>query len=207
MESWHTQFNPRQFLARVNIDNLIERNEAYNENIVNRLLSPCIFCKSSEPPGLLLNDKSYLCKKCFTEISSIQYPEKYERQRREFIKEREARRQARDAFIENCIYRKICRPILLSIWLSLALIYFGIIYIALPVALYVLYQNIKKEHRKRVNQWESLYPNPVEPHLRHFHDPLAELTARDRGILKIFNNWPGYPPFWGYLRQIVLAGC
>lgn len=44
----------------------------------------------------------------------------------------------------------------------------------------------------------------MEPQLRHFHDPKAELTPRNRLIIKIFNNWPGYPPFWRYLRKVVM---
>ncbi|MEW6388051.1 MAG: HNH endonuclease [Thermodesulfobacteriota bacterium] len=204
VESWHGQFNPKQFLARVNIDQFIEHNKAYNEARVDLLGKPCILCRSTKGPGLLLNDRSYLCKTCFAEISCIQYPEKYERLRREYFKEREARRQARDAFIQNCTYRKLTGVIGMSVWSSLILIYFGIIFAAVPVALFFIYRAIQKEHQKRLNEWESMFPNPVEPQLRHFHDPLAELTPRDRAILKVFNNWPGYPPFWGYLRQVVI---
>ncbi|MDI6853639.1 MAG: HNH endonuclease signature motif containing protein [Deltaproteobacteria bacterium] len=204
MESWHAKFSPKHFLAKVNIDKFIEHNEAYNENKVDRLENPCILCRGYESPGLLLNDKSYLCKKCFTEISSIQYPEKYERQKREFIKEREARHQAREAFIQSCPYRKIYGPIGILVWVSLALLYLNILFIAAPVTLFLIYKAAKKEHGKRLQQWESLYPKPVGPELRHFHDPLAILTSRDKAILKVFNNWPGYPPFWNYLRLVVM---
>jgi hypothetical protein len=59
--------------------------------------------------------------------------------------------------------------------------------------------------RKQKEEWEKVFPEPSSPTLRHFHDPHARLTDKDRRILKIFNNWPGYPPFWNYLREVVLS--
>lgn len=100
VEPWHTKFNPKFFLARVNIDRLINRNVAYNANRVEKVTNPCILCNEIQGPGLLLNDNSYICKKCFTAVSSIKYPEKYERLRREYIRAQEARRQAREAFVK-----------------------------------------------------------------------------------------------------------
>ena len=68
---WHAVFNPQKFLARIDINKLIEHNEAYNENKVDRLTTPCILCSGLSTPGLLLNDKSYLCKECFSLTSTI----------------------------------------------------------------------------------------------------------------------------------------
>jgi hypothetical protein len=95
IETWHQQFSPNQFLSRVNIDRLIEHNEAYNENRVERLGKPCILCGGSQGPGLLLNDKSYLCKSCFGDASKVKYPEKYERLHRQYLRDRGAWNQAR----------------------------------------------------------------------------------------------------------------
>ena len=205
VESWHSQFNPKHFLARVNIDRLIEHNEAYNENRVEKISRPCILCAGTHGPGLLLNDKSYLCKSCFTEVSSIKYPEKYERLRRQYIKDREARCQARDAFIQCSLYRRISSICGIAGLASLLFIFFSKNVIIISVGLFLLYFATQKKHKSRLAEWESTYTHPVEPQLRHFHDPLAELTNRDRAILKVFNNWPGYPPFWEFLRQFVMA--
>jgi len=205
VEAWHTQFNPKKFLSRVNIDRFIEHNEAYNESRVDRLGRPCILCNGTQGPGLLLNDKSYLCKSCFADVSVVKYPEKYEKLRRKYFTDREARSQAREAFVQNCIYRKISSLLGTVGWISLVLLYFNIAYIILPIALFLIYQVAQKKHKRKLSEWDSAYPHPVEPKLRHFHDPRAELTRRDRIILKVFNNWPGYPPFWGYLRDVVMS--
>ncbi len=71
-------------------------------------------------------------------------------------------------------------------------------------------QNSKNEQQltewcSRRDEWVKLNPEPAEPELRHFHDPLVVLTERDKAVLKIFNHWPGYPPFWKYLRALVIA--
>jgi len=204
-ERWHAQFNPKHFLARVNIDRLIEHNEAHSKSRIDRLSKPCILCGSIQGPGLLLNDKSCLCKACFAELSTITYPEKYERLRREYLREREARHQAREAFIKNCPYHRLSNLIGKIGLISLILIYFKIVFIAVPVIFYFIYNTTRTKHEERLDEWESAHPEPVEPQLRHFHDPRAKLTPRDRLILKVFNNWPGYPPLWEYLRQVVMG--
>lgn len=204
IESWHDKFSPKNFLSRVNIDKFIEHNKAYNENRVEQLERPCILCGGIQSPGLLLNDKSYLCKQCFTDVSSIKYPERYEKLHREFIQQREARSQARTAFIQNCLFRKISEGFGLIALLSIVLWFFHVAFIAGTVACYFIYQTARTAHDSKLNKWDVMYPNPLEPQLLHFHDPRAELNIRDKAILKVFNNWPGYPPFWGYLREVVL---
>jgi hypothetical protein len=204
-ELWHSQFNPRNFLSRINIDQFIERNEAHNENKIDHLDRPCIFCQGKQGPGLLLNDKSYLCKTCFEEVSRVSYPEKYELARRDYIKAREARNLARQAFIDSCYFHKVAKWAGIIAWISLLLLYIKIVYIIFPIAIFLIHKLAKNRHIWKLSHWDSSYPNPHEPHLVHFHDPTAELTSRDRLILKVFNNWPGYPPFWGYLRQVVIT--
>ncbi|MEJ5328963.1 MAG: HNH endonuclease signature motif containing protein [Desulfobaccales bacterium] len=204
MECWHDQFNPEKFLSKINIDKLIERNEAYNENKVDKLAKPCIFCQGLKSPGLLLNDKSYLCKICFEEISKIKYPEYYENLRREYILKLEARRQARDAFLNSCPFKKLLNLNKIAIFVLLITSLFKPTSLLLIIGLFLINYILKARQEKRISQWDSLYPAPPEPKMRHFHDPLAKLSSRDFLILKIFNNWPGYPPFWQYLRQIVM---
>lgn len=203
-EHWHSSFNPQKFLKRVNVDRFIEHNKAYNENKVDSLDRPCMFCGSLLGPGLLLNEGSYLCKTCFDHISSITYPEKYETLRRNYFRDKEALRLARDAFKKSCPYGKA------SVWaasiggLSLLLLFFHWWLFFVPVLCFLGSHLADKKHNDRINEWNGHYPEPIEPELRHFHDPLAELSASDYRIIKVFNNWPGYPPFWNYLRDVVL---
>ena len=77
-QTWHTSFNTKEFLSKIDLDKLIEKNEVYNESKIEKGSVPCIICSSKEGPGLLLNDKSYLCKTCFSEVATISYPIKYE---------------------------------------------------------------------------------------------------------------------------------
>jgi hypothetical protein len=77
-ETWHTDFNPQRFLSRVSLAELIERNEAYNESSVTDARSPCIYCGGATGRGILLNDKSFPCQQCYSEVAMISYPERYE---------------------------------------------------------------------------------------------------------------------------------
>lgn len=137
MESgqWHSAFNPQKFLSRVDVNKLIEHNEAYNENKVDRSNSPCILCRGMTSPGLLLNDKSYLCKDCFNITSTIIYPEKYERLRREHIKEVEASRIALEEFKKKYEYRKPGNPVIAFAWLSLLLLFIFFGFVVLTIIL------------------------------------------------------------------------
>ncbi len=108
-------------------------------------------------------------------------------------------------------YKKSGNSVSIFAWLSLLLLFASIACIALTIILFFISSNIDKEEnrkyllwQKQLKDWEASYPEPTQPILRHFHDPLAELSVRDYTILKIFNNWPGYPPFWSYLRDVVL---
>lgn len=214
MESqiWHSSFNPQKFLSKVNVDKLIEHNEAYNENISERADKPCIFCGGYETPGLLLNDKSYLCKNCFNTVATISYPEKYEKLRRKYLQDKEARRLALEDFTNTFEYKKQGNPYISIAFLSFFLLFVHYSFIVATIILFVISEHINKEQDKKLakwkeqlDEWNNCYPEPNEPILRHFHDPLAELTLRDQRILKIFNNWPGYPPFWQYLRDVVMG--
>lgn len=205
VETWHKNFNPNQFLAHVDIEHLIAHNTVYNENKIDILGKPCIICGNTQGPGLLLNDKSYLCKSCFIDISLVKYPEKYDTLYRQFLRNREARNQARISLIESCVLRKMSRLAGIAVWLTLPLLYFSYTTLLAPISMFLIYQLARKKHNDKVSKWDSHYPIPQEPQLKHFHDPTADLSSRDKEILKVFNNWPGYPPFWAYLRDVVLA--
>jgi hypothetical protein len=211
-ENWHSEFNPSKFLSRVNLAQLIERNEAYNESSVSDAKSPCILCGTIYSLGVLLNDKSFLCQQCYSEVSLISYPERYETLRRQFVVATEARRLAWEGFRERFEHKSQESVLVFLGWASLLLAFANPAFIALTAILLAVgyYKNsINKQKTEewlnRKAQWEQSNPAPQEPTLKHFHDPTADLTQRDRQILEIFNHWPGYPPFWKYLRSVVIS--
>jgi hypothetical protein len=211
-ENWHSEFNPSKFLRRVNLLHLIERNAAYNESSISDAKSSCILCSTIYSRGILLNDKSFLCQQCYSVVALISYPEKYETLRRQYVIEREARRLAWESFKERFGHKSEESTLVILGWASLLLAFLNLAFIALSVILLAIgyYKNFinKQKTEEWLNQkaqWEQSNPAPQEPSLKHFHDPTAELTQRDRQILKIFNHWPGYPPFWKYLRSVVIS--
>jgi hypothetical protein len=211
-ETWHNDFNPARFLSRVNLAQLIERNEAYNESTVSDSKAPCILCGKIFARGILLNDRSFLCQQCYSEVALISYPERYEALRRQYVIATEARRLAWEGFREKFEYKSEESALVFLGWASVLLAFANPIFLILTVALLVIgysknSANKQKtdEWQQRKTQWEHSNPPPSEPSLKHFHDPSADLTQRDRQILKIFNHWPGYPPFWKYLRSVVIS--
>lgn len=203
--NWHHAFNPQEFLRRVDVEHLLERNDAYAENRTDKLGKPCILCGGMIVPGLLLNEGSYICRHCFNWISAIRYPEKYENLRRQHLIASEAHHQARKSMIDNSRPLKIKQIADWAFWLSFLLYFIHIGFIALTVVIFLVDRYSNKLHVGRLKRWDAYYPEPQEPLLRHFHDPVVELTTRDKTTLYVFNHWPGYPPFWGYLREVVLA--
>ena len=211
-ETWHTEFNPQKFLSYVNLAKLIERNEAYNESLVSDVKSPCIFCDNVTGRGIILNDKSYLCQDCYAEVSMISYPEKYESLRRQFLIAREARLFTWDSFRKKFEHKSEESNLVILGWISLLLALVNPTFLVLTSLLLVIgydKNNTSKqkteEWLKQKSAWENSNPVPKEPVLKHFHDPSVILSDKDRLVLKIFNHWPGYPPFWQYLRSVVIS--
>lgn len=202
--NWHHAFNPQSFLRGVKLDQLLKRNDAYADNRISKLGRPCISCGSTTGPGLLLNEGSYLCAQCFDRLSLVQYPEKYEGLWRNFLIAKEARNKARQELIKNSPDLKYQRIANHATWISLLFWFIHLGFMAATLGSVLFARHFKEKHDKVLKEWDALYPEPLEPVLRHFHDPTAELTQRDKATLYIFNHWPGYPPFWGYLREVVL---
>lgn len=202
--NWHHAFDPRAFLARVNVEQLLTKNDAYADNRVNKLGEPCIYCRGRTAPGLLLNDGKYLCKSCFERISLIQYPEKYERLRREYLAACEAHNRARQSLVENSFERKSKKFFYVVFALSFLLWFAHIGFVAVTALAILMAIYLGNRHNTKVKEWEDRYPPPPKPTLRHFHDPAAELSQADKITVHIFDHWPGYPPFWDYLRAVVL---
>ncbi|MGA0588874.1 HNH endonuclease [Dyella sp. KRB-257] len=168
-------------------------------------------CGNNRSRGILLNDKSFLCDSCYAEVSKISYPEKYERIRRQFLIASEARRLAWEGFRGKYEVQPEQSIFVALGWLSTLLAFANVALLVVPFILLVIGYTKNATNKRRVQEWlskkdawEHRNPSPATPVLKHFHDPTAELTRKDQNILYIFNHWPGYPPFWSYLRQIVL---
>lgn len=202
--NWHHAFDPQSFLKRVKLESLLKRNDAYADNRIEKLGKPCLSCRGSVAPGLLLNEGSYLCAICFDRLSLIQYPERYEELRRNHVIASEARKEARQELIANSPELEHKRIVNYGFGLSFLLCFIHVGFAVVPIALFLIARYFHEKHNKALNDWDGQYPEPPAPILRHFHDPAAELTRQDKATLYIFNHWPGYPPFWGYLREVVL---
>ena len=100
MDNWHREYNPSNFLRNVEVEKLISKNVADSENESNTLGSPCVLCGSSLGPGLMLNNKKYLCKKCFHDLSFTTYPEVYEEKYRNYKRASKAHFEARSKIKE-----------------------------------------------------------------------------------------------------------
>ena len=211
-QTWHSEFNPQKFLSRVNLDALIERNTTYNETSVHDGNSACIFCKGLTPRGILLNDKSFLCESCYLEISMISYPERYESQRRQHLLITEARKLAWQSFREKFEYQSDESTLVFLGWASVLLAFINPAFLIITVGMLVVGYDRNSTNKRKLDEWSALKasweqsnPEPPLPDLKHFHDPDALLTSRDLLVLKVFYHWPGYPPFWKYLRSVVIA--
>ena len=212
IEHWHTEFSPSKFLSRIDLARLIKRNEVYNSNFTDRATLPCILCTNTNSHGIVLTNKSFLCESCYTEIAAISYPEKYEKLRREFLISSEAHHLAWESFRGKFEFEETDSAFVFWGWTSLLLCFANPSFLYLSLILIVLghssnarSKNKFKAWQKRKAQWEGENHKPINPILKHFHDPTAELTLRDQRILKVFDHWPGYPPYWDYLRTLVLA--
>lgn len=204
LEAWHHAFAPQQFFKNVDVGRLIERNEVFASSKGHELSGSCIRCTKTVGKCIRLNDGRMLCEPCIQTVSAITYPEKYESLHRQYLVEDKAFDVARRVMVgaseEAASLGKIGWGVFLSACFAFAAwqVLFG------TAILTWLYWASAKEHRDRVSAWDMAYKRPVRPTLRHFHDPQADLSASDLSVLSIFDHWPGYPPYWGYLRQVVL---
>lgn len=210
--NWHHEFNPSKFLQRVEVRDLLEKLAVDGQSRFNSGPRDCLLCRKAKIGGILLNDGCFLCESCLTEVAVTVYPEKYERLRRDFLVRKEAHRIAHDTMVSSYTWQPRAGTLWLLGFASLGLMLFHkelwIIAAAIIAAAYILkLQDDRKLHENLARQedWKRANPEPSEPVLKHFHDAAAELTPRDITIMKIFEHWPGYPPFWSYLRAVVLS--
>lgn len=200
---WHSRFNPKQFLRGVDLERLLRRNEVFQGNDLVAGTAPCVICGSVGGSVLVLNDRRAVCKTCFERLSFIQYPELYERAWRDYRRLSEARSQARALLIERSGARRLSSLAPIIGVFSLVLLFWKPVLVVVTAACFFVWRFAKKAHEARLAEWDQAYPVPREPELRQFHDPEAVLSDYDRKVLSVFDHWPGYPPYWDYLRGVV----
>lgn len=212
VENWHQEFNPSKFLQRVQLTDLLAKSVVDGQSRLNSGSKECLLCRKAKAAGVLLNDGGFLCESCFTEIASTVYPEKYERLRREFLVRKEAHRIAHDTMVSSYTWQPRAGVFWLIGFVSFGLLFFHEQMWIITAAIFAAAFSLKlqddrklRESLARQEDWRRVNPEPTEPVLKHFHDDNAELTPRDVTIMKIFEHWPGYPPFWSYLRAVVLS--
>lgn len=210
-DSWHSQFAPSSFLRSVSVEHLLAKNDVDSEASTDTNTGICVLCNERPPVGIKLNNGSFLCESCLRQVSRITYPERYEAAHRHYLAQTEAQRLAWSKFKATYEYdrhRGLYILLLAFLLLALSILHLGL----LPVsfALFITGDILRNAERRKREQWIQLStewtqanPPPAPPTLLHFHDPQAQLTPRDRCVLRIFNHWPGYPPFWSHLRHFV----
>ena len=135
---------------------------------------------------------------------NIKYPKKYENNLQAYHEQVTIRLDERKDFIAKCNYPKIARVYTILGCISLLLIFLRFWSIIFSIGLFLLSYNFKRDTKNALDLWDKNHPRPEKPELKSFWDPDAILNDRDRKILEILKNWPGYPPCWDVLRNIVL---
>ncbi len=211
MDNWHASFNPKEFLSKVNLKDLIEPNEIFDERETVGADLSCVLCAKIKEKGILLNNKSFLCETCLAKMSMISYPQRYEKIYRKFLKAHKSWTIAYMELRDRFGFHKRESSLPIFAFLSLFFLFSNVLYIIIPLTIFLVHMYIERKKEEKLiiwnaqlSEWNELYPEPQKPKLRHFHDPKVNLTTRDNLILKIFNHWPGYPPYWRYLRQVIL---
>lgn len=229
-----TSFSFHKYVKNINVKDLIEKNQVFDESKSRAIPenAVCFFCKSMILAGehIRLTDGTFLCEKCFVVLQNIKYPEKYQRSFEDFLLKREAHKLGEKEFLETLPYSRKIEKLnsisqKLSTAVTLSFILFIISFFIIPrylfekvLVLFTIFlttgiinkmiskkgQGFKEEMQSEVDRWNRLNPEPEKPVIKSFYDPEAILTDFDKKVLHVFNYWPGYPPFWDYLRDRIL---
>ena len=232
-QTFSREFSYHKYVKSVDVRKLIEVNTVFDEARGRNFPSNarCYFCGGSihSDEAIRLSNGDYICEGCFREVQTIRYPEVYQTQYERYIVESEARRIALDELTSSLTSTKIINRLtpvatfaamsatiltVLSIvvfflaenkltWFLVGVVVFlsayGLTYVLNRILSY--YRN---SQRQAISEWSLENPEPTEPTLKHFHDPSTELSDHDRKVLQVFDYWPGYPPFWNYVRSTIL---
>lgn len=203
IERWHSHFRP---------DKALSTRFLRNEVTETRENKKCIICSHKKAIGISLNGSSdFVCKSCLHEVSNTPYPSIYELKLSHYGTQKENRQQKFSKF--KAKHKPKYEPNVAFAFTFLFLISSFLYPLILPLsaiaAIVALAKRGEKKRKRakwneRKEKWKRDNPKPERPIPRHFHDPEALLTKYDLKILRIFRQWPGYPPHWNQLRKFVL---
>jgi hypothetical protein len=231
--SFARNFSYHKYIRNVDVKKLIETNTVFDEarGSVSPSGSTCILCGGYFHKGeaVRLTNNNYICEDCFRQIQTIRYPEVYQQRYETVLAEREARRLALNEFRDSLSSTRLIKKLtpvtefaktvlVLSMVVSVIIFLLSknkancfVIGSIVSGSIYGFWYIVNKMlvHNKNrqdfaISEWNKSNPEPIRPVLKEFHDPSAELTARDKKVLEVFDYWPGYPPFWNYVRDVVL---
>lgn len=222
------------YLRRVDVARLIEQNQTLDElrGRDPSASDRCHLCGAGLHmlQWLRLNDGKYLCGSCLSAMRRVRYPEKYQTLYEDYLAKREAHRMAEAEEggrirsdpallrLEGSLrfVRSTCAAIVLLSLLAFASMEdartsVAGIGAALLIGAVALAKELSNRRQARsgmleakLARWRAANPPPSQPELREFYDPKAILSTRDRAILHVLDYWPGYPPYWRYVREVVL---
>lgn len=231
---YDTSFSFHRYIKNLNVRDFIEKNQIFDESksrvIPKHTL--CFFCNSKIVSGecVRLTDGTFLCEQCFIKLQSIKYPEKYQKSFEDYLLKNEAYKIGKKEFLEslpyfekikklNSISQTLTKGFSAIFFLFVISIFFMSEYFIERIFVLIMIfsiigiinkiisqkeRELRKEIENKINHWNRLNPEPQKPVLKSFYDPQAILTNFDKKVLHVFNHWPGYPPFWDYLRDRIL---
>lgn len=199
------RIDPAHF--QVDVEALLELNDHQSESMESvgdsTQLKPCILCGSSSYQKCLnLNNGLKVCEDCTEFLKKVKYPESSERRRREYVE----RSRKRELAVEKIRSHWLIKgrniffaggfTLLVASYFQTKVFLFAVCFILLGIALLILVRMLQKN-------WNKRFPEIEKPVVNAFSDPNAELTEFDRKCLRVFEHWPGYPPFWNDLAKAV----
>jgi hypothetical protein len=223
-----TKLDLSRYLWLIDPRSLIQPLEVDAEALLPRKVNAaCLLCSGGIQPGALqLNDRRLICPDCLQIAKTQKYPEHYQQLYEDYLFRREARARARTSFIDSLPSRRLVDRAESAMGTAIALTALGVpasgaaFLFAKSAVLVVLViwsgcamtaqffrsrlQKYRLVRDRDIATWDELNPPPMEPRLLQFHEPGAVLSPRDRLFLEIFDHWPGLPPFWEFVRRLVL---
>lgn len=227
------EFSFHRYVKNVDVKRLIESNTVFDEakNLAIPPNASCNLCNSVVRRGesVRLSNSEFICESCFREVQTIRYPQTYQDRYECYLVEKEARKLALEAYEASLPVNKRLKRLerierisatlaRLLTFLAGVLLLTGVLKTlrvfvttvavlaliwTIRLALARLNSRLEALRNSSLKEWGVRNPEPQIPELKHFHDPTAILTNRDRTILNIFDYWPGYPPYWTYVRDAV----
>jgi hypothetical protein len=216
--AWADRYTYLDYIRYVNLQDLIDANHIVDTGASSdsNEASSCLLCSGSSSPNdaVRLNHGKWICGACFLKLQHTRYPSDAHRRAQADLSKALA-----EAFPIAGLAGRIasCKigwgiAIVAGLIVSFAIPSLGLPPMAIAIAaLWISVSSLNSEIARRRNeidrakaQWHKTNPAPVQPELRDFHDPQAELTERDKSIQDVFDYWPGYPPYWHFIRRLAL---